>query len=57
MMRKMNIHWLILAQLWRRGDLRPQGRITPDDVNGYITALSGARKNIDGIGDLRNAPW
>lgn len=49
-----NLHWLIRAQLAKRGGHRPQVRIAPDAVPGYIAALR--ETNSGGYGEERAKP-
>ena len=49
-----NLHWLIRAQLAKRGGHRSQMGIAPDDAPGYISALRGT--NSVGDGEDRSKP-
>ena len=46
-----NLHWLIRAQLAKRGGHRSQMRIAPDAVPGYIADLR--ETNVSGDGKER----
>ena len=43
-----NLHWIIRAQLEKRGGRRSQVRIAPDSVSGYIAALRETNSDGDG---------
>ena len=56
MMPTKNLHWLIKAQLAKRGGHKSHVRIAPDAVPGYIAALRETNLVGDGQGKTPNKP-
>ena len=55
-----NIHWGVKCELERRGGLRAEKRIAPEDVDGIIRQLAESNHRTEGVqkevGGMRASP-